>query len=262
MALIIMAVFDTEENGRSEYTERTLESLRKTVDWARHRLVVVDNGSCERTKNLLLHLPMYGFYGYIPNCKIITNDENLGTAGAVNQGLRLRNTGEYCVKVDNDVVVHSDGWVDELEEAIKRDPTIGVLGLKRKDLIQTQWHEDPNFRSEGVMLPHEPGQRWIWVERTNDVMGTCTMYNWRLIDKIGGLAQPTKYSFDDTLYNLRTHLAGFTTCFLPHINIDHIDTGANPYTQEKHRLAGEIWNTYHQWHEQYISGERPLYEEI
>lgn len=256
MSLICMAVYCTETNGRYEYTKDCLESLRFTVDLSRHKLVLVDNGSYDEARNYLK------WFSTKFGATLIRNEENIGTARAVNMGLRLREPGQYCIKVDNDVTWKRFGWVDEMEEALEREPGIGVLGLKRKDLCQTPYHEDPDFRSEMVQLSHEPGQRWISVEKSRDVMGTCTMINWRLIDKIGGYAQPNIYGLDDSLYNLRSILAGFWNAFLPHIDIDHIDTGANPYSQEKIALAGEAWPIYHEWHAGYVNGTRSLYEEI
>lgn len=251
MALIIMCCYDTEENGRSEYTRRTLQCLCETVNWQKHSIVVVDNNSCEETKKEISFIKELG--------TLITLKENVGTAKAVNLGIKLRKEGEYVLKVDNDVVIHKSGWVDELEEAIEREPTIGVLGLKRKDLRQTPYDPDPNFKSELIQLPHESGQKWITVERTNDIMGTCTMLNWRLLDKIGYYHQPGKYGFDDTLMNLRSLLAGFINCFLPHINMDHIDAGGNDYVNVKQQQAGAVWDDYRHMHDDYVNGVLPLY---
>lgn len=252
-ALLVMAVFDTEQNDRSKYTAQTLECLAETVDWNKHRLVVVDNASCQDTKVLLEN--------YSVPIKIITNETNLGTAKAVNMGIKLRRPGEHCVKLDNDIRIHQSDWVDEMEEAIGRDPNIGVLGLKRKDLRQTPFDPDEDFRSELIQLPHESGQRWIIVEKSRDVMGTCTMLNWRLLYKIGGYVQYGIYGFDDTLLNLRSILSGFYNAFLPHIEITHLDVGGD-YTQEKQQLAAVAWPEYHKLHAGFISGQIPLKVEI
>lgn len=253
MALIIMCCHDTVENKRSEYTKQTLNCLRWSVDWNKHRLVILDNGSCDETKQII---------GSFSFATIINNDVNVGTARGVNQGLRLRKPGECACKIDNDVEIASSGWADELEEAIERCPEIGVLGLKRKDLAQSPTTDNLTFRSELVMLPHLDGQKWIVAESHPDIMGTCTMYNWRLIDAIGGLIQPNTYGLDDCLYCLRSTLAGFWNGFLPHIDITHLDTGSNPYTQEKQKVAGEAWPIYQQWHTEYCEGKRDLYVEI
>lgn len=250
-----MAVFDTEENGRSEYTELTIESLIRTVDFEKHKTVIIDNASCKRTKDILKLLNKDNF-------TIITLSENIGTAGAINMGLKLRKTGENCVKVDNDIVIHQSGWIDEMDEVILREPSIGIIGLKRKDLRQTPYDADPQFRSALFQLSHDPGQRWIIVEVTNDIMGTCTMLSSRLIDTIGGYAQPKCYGFDDSLLNLRAGLAGFKKCFLPHIEIEHLDNGQNKYSQEKISIANTAWPEYQAWHQEYVDGTRRLYEEI
>lgn len=237
MSLISMAVHDTEENGRTKYTEKTLYSLLVTVDFTKHKLVISDNGSCKKTLDLYDDFIKY-FTGYTrPN--YIFNNENIGTSEAINKAWKLRTLGEHCIKIDNDVVIHSSGWIEEMEEAIARDPQIGIIGLKRKDIIQSTWHPDPNFKSELIMLPHEPGQRWINVERTNDIIGTCTMFNSALLDKVGYSKQPGLYGYEDVLFCHRSHIAGFYNCFLNHIEIDHIDEGGGEYQHWKEKHAGE-----------------------
>lgn len=250
-----MCCHDTNENDRSKYTASTIACLAISVDWRKHRLVVIDNASCRATKHLLSNF----LKERIPNVTVITNEENFGTAKAINMGIKLRSQGEHVVKLDNDVYIKSGDWVDDLEEVIQREPSIGIVGLKRKDLCQTPWHTDPDFRSEGWMLPHESGQRWIWVERSKDIMGTCTMLSSKLLDKLGYYEQPTCYGLDDSLINTRSLLAGFQNVFLPHIEIDHLDTGGTEYTEQKKQWAAEAWPIYHEWHKGYCDGTRPLY---
>lgn len=249
-----MAVWDTEENGRTAYTARTLESLRDTVSGT-HRIVIVDNGSCEETKRIL-HL-YSGYHGFT----VITLPENIGTARAVNKAWELREEGEHCIKMDNDVVIHSAGWVDEMEACIALQPIIGIIGLKRKDCWENPAHPDPFYRSRLELLPHVAGEPWRVVEMVNHVMGTCQMFNSALLDKIGYLYQPRLYGFDDALAAVRCDVAGFASCFIPHINIDHIDTGDTAYQGWKHKVAGEDMDTFNEIKHQYRTGQRPVYEE-
>ena len=254
MALIAMAVFDTDENGRTDYTARTLKSLLDTVNLDRHRVVIVDNASCADTKRILDLFS--GYHGFT----VITLPENVGTAKAVNKAWQLRKDGENCVKMDNDVVIYSKGWVDEMEEALARDPHMGIVGLKRKDCWENPNHPDPFYRSELVMLPHANGEPWRVVERVNHVMGTCQMFSSALLDKIGYLYQPRLYGFDDALAAIRCYVAGFYSCFLPHIEIDHIDTGETSYQGWKERHAGEDMVTYNRLKHDYVNGLRPIFE--
>lgn len=231
MSLIAMAVHDTEENKRTAYTRATINCLLRTVDHNKHRIIIVDNGSCDA--NHRLYMEVFG----IP--QIISLNENRGTARAINQAWKFRMPGEHCIKIDNDIVIHSPGWVEEMEAAIAADPLIGQVGLKRKDLWEYPGHPDADFRSELAMLPHVAGQRWQIVEKVKHVIGSCVMHSSALLDKVGYLYQPSLYGYDDVIMSHRAHLAGFYSCFLPHINIDHIDTGQTEYQTWKERHAGE-----------------------
>lgn len=251
MALIAMAVWDTEENGRTEYTARTIDSLYQTVDTRKHRIIVVDNGSCEATKKLLASNS---------RIEVIRLHENIGTAKAVNKAWQLRKPNEHCIKMDNDVVIHVNVWADQMEEAIRRDPSIGIIGLKRKDCWEKPSRDD-FYKSELYMLPQVTGEPWVVVEKVNHVMGTCQMFNSALLDKIGYLYQPRLYGFDDALAAIRCQVAGFYSCFLPHIEIDHIDTGETSYQGWKEKHAREDMAEYNRLKNGYINGTIPIYSE-
>lgn len=262
-----MAVYDTEENNRTDYTGETIASLVNTVNLTKHRLVIIDNASCERTKTLLSQVvDIYSIsgsgstkYNYL-NIEVITLPENIGTARAINKAWELRQPGEHCIKMDNDVVIHQKGWVDKLVECIDRDPQIGIIGLKRKDLWENPAHENPFYRSHIKMLPHQPGQNWLFIEQVQHVMGTCQMYNSALLDKIGYLYQPGLYGFDDVLAAPRCQAAGFYNCFYPHIEIDHIDTGEdNPYQRWKHEHINPLFAECNRLKEGYLNGTIDIY---
>lgn len=264
MALIAIAVYDTEENQRSELTRRTLECIVDTVDLFKHRLIVVDNNSCQQTRNIYSWLYQWKYdavnaTGLMPNVGVIYMKDNVGTARAINQAWKLRRPGEHCIKMDNDIIVNATGWVEELEEAIRRDPTIGQVGLKRKDCWEWPGHEHTDWRSELHMLPHVPGEPWQIVEKVKHVIGSCVMHSTALLDKVGYLYQPSLYGYDDVIMSHRTHLAGMCSCFLPHINIDHIDPGETPYQGWKERHSSEqtqgVIDLVHEMH----NGTKPIY---
>jgi GT2 family glycosyltransferase len=252
-SLLSMAVYDTVENKRTEYTEQTLKCLYETVDYSNHRIFVIDNGSCKSTKKL--------FKKYDNMATIIGLPENIGTARAINKAWKLREPGQHCIKMDNDVVIYQDGWVEAMEEAIERDPKIGIVGLKRKDLAERPDSNNEWYRSALYFLPHEPGQSWIPFEETQHVMGTCQMYSSACLDKLGYLNQPGIYGFDDSLASFRARVSGFKVGFLPAIQIDHIDTADNPYIQVKRDLAGADMEAYNKLIQEYANGTRPVYYE-
>lgn len=254
--MIAMAVYDTAENKRTAYTRATLECITNTVDLSRHRLYIIDNASCEETKELLAR------YFDTEGISILYNNNNIGTAKAINQAWRHRKEGEHLIKMDNDVVIHFDGWVDELEQCInvgnRMSEPIGILGLKRKDLIESPFRLD-FYQSKLIQLPHVNGERWWNVEVVNHVMGTCQMYNSRLIDEIGGLYQMDGiYGFDDSLAAVRCQLAGFQNAFLNYINIDHIDDGGTDYQKWKENYVAPLFAEYEKLKVKMVKGEAPI----
>lgn len=271
-ALIAMACYDTVANARSQYTKATLISLANTVDLTKHRLVIIDNGSCQKTKDIIFNFinrirhdeKMYLATDQ-ENITVITNDDNKGTATAINQAWALREIGQAVVKIDNDIVIHQPLWIEDMQEAIVRSEStsqpLGICGLKRKDLAESP-HRTDWAHSQVIQLPHEPGQRWMYAEYVQHVMGSCCMFSPRLIEKIGGLVQNGLYGFDDSLAAVRAQVAGFYCAFIPYIEIDHIDPGDNPYLAEKQRYAGERMDWFHKVRKEYIDGVRDVYVEI
>lgn len=255
MALIAIAIYDTEENKRSPLTARTLESLLSTLAFSRHRVVLVVNGQTEETAQAISE------FVAATDSEVIYMPENVGTARAINQAWKLRQPGEHAVKMDNDVVIYYPGWADVLEDCISRDSQIGIIGLKRKDCIEKPDRTD-FYKSELAMLPQKPGEPWRIVERVNHVMGTCQMYSAALLDKIGYLYQSGLYGYDDSLAAVRCHVAGFYSCFYPAIEIDHLDppnVGTAPYTLWKQGQAAHDSREYNRIKDEYLSGKRPVW---
>jgi GT2 family glycosyltransferase len=247
-AMIAMAVHDTEENQRAKYTKETIDTLINTVDLDYHRIVVVDNNSCEATKRCL-----NWFKSHIT---VIYNTENLGTAKAINQAWSLRQPDEVLIKMDNDVVINNYGWVEDMETAMRLG-SYGIVGLKRKDLMQSPNAKD-NWKTQLKMLPHEKGEAWIVVEESEDIMGTVQMFNPSLINKMGGLMQAGIYGFDDTLACIRAKLLGYKLAFLPHIDIDHIDVGGDDYTEWKRKYAADKTKEFYEIKQGLINGTIPI----
>jgi hypothetical protein len=145
-----------------------------------------------------------------------------------------------------------------MEDVFDRDPSIGICGLKRKDLAECPWAEG-DMRSTLRMLPHERGQRWLVVEEVRGVMGTCQAYNSALLDKIGYLVQPAIYGFDDSLASVRARIAGFKNVFLHGFEIDHIDPGGDAYCKEKCAMAARLFPVNNVMVIQYEAGILPIY---
>lgn len=258
--LIALPIWDTEENGRTALTATVLPRLLETIRDA-DRVVVSDNGSCARTLALYNRLKLT-----YANFDVLYNERNLGIAEATNRVWRLRQRDEIVCKMDNDCYITSfTCWPVWIEHVFARHPEIGILGLKRKDLAEHPNAPEPHYRSTMYYADHRPGERWIPLEEVNHVMGTCYCFNPTMLPKFGYLMQPgTVYGFDDSLAAVRAHKLGYKTCFLPHIEIDHLDVdGAqeDPYTHWKHLEAGNGMAEYNRLVTAILRGEvSPYYD--
>lgn len=236
MSLITIAIFSTEENKKDEYLSRTLESLERTVDFTKHRLILSVNAYTPVTQLIFRkHESIIE--------QIIWNNKNIGTAEAINRGWFTRKPNENAVKMDDDVIIHQAEWMDLMDALCWDDKWIGQVGLKRKDLIENPNHPDEFYRSKIytniVPFGNITGQqRVIVVEQCHHIMGTCVMHSANLLNELGYMWQPKLYGFDDSLMSLRSELAGFKNVFIPEIKIEHIDRGQTPFQNWKHKEAG------------------------
>lgn len=263
MALIGIAIHSTEENGRIKWSEETLYHVLNTVDFKKHRLGIIDNASSERMKAIIDQFAIDFENSYHETDLIIINQPtNVGTAAAHRSLMAHLKEGEGYNKLDDDVEFKSMGWIDLMEEVIRRDPSIGILGLKRKDLEQSPTSTVEHYRSVIKELPRIKGMTWMYAEYTDDIIGTCTLYNPELIKKIGAPSQVSTYSFDDYDYCQRSLLAGFKNAFLPYIEIEHLDDGSNNYTKWKQEEAGRVMEQTMQIIREYKSGQRSIYVPI
>lgn len=275
MAIITQVIHCTDENRKADCLEKCLESIHRTVDFDRHRMVIVDNDSNSEAKEIAAEFVReVNCYRMLkPACQIIL-PENVGTARAINKAWMLRNPREHVVKIDDDVVFNDPGWLDDLEAAADRlwrgweiqdrrvmervgdfedyghgGSRIGMLGLKRKDLGENMFFPDqaPGVAGWGRTVleevHHRPGEPWYCFERvlTNPLMGTVVLHNWRLLDEVGFMYQgPFKYGYDDTIMTYRARLAGYEAGFLyGRADIDHIDPGDTPYQKRKENMSPE-----------------------
>ena len=250
--ILAMAVNNTDENERYKYTHETITSLLENGIQFKSKIHIIVNGSCAKTLDFVKKLPIV--------IKVIINNENIGTARAINKAWLLKEPNQHCIKMDDDCVIKSSTWIEEMIEAIERQPKIGIVGLKRKDCTEYPGNPNPDLNSELLMLPHKMGQKWIIAEKQPHILGTCQMYNYKLLEMMGYLYQPGIYGYDDVIASHKSHIAGFINVMLPHIEIDHIDTGATPYQHWKEKTAGEVTQQVITEVNEMLQGIRPIYQ--
>lgn len=145
------------------YTRICLESTRKTIPVG-VEIILIDNASSDGTAEYL---------ATVAGIVRITNRQNLGFAGACNQGIRAA-SGEWIVIMNNDVVL-SAGWLEGLLGAARRwglDMVSPAIREGECNYNIEEYARHLTCRMEGVI-------RWGMVN------GICFMANNRVFDTIG-----------------------------------------------------------------------------
>ena len=171
-----------------EYTKQCVESLRNHST-ENVEVLLIDNGSSDGTGD------------YLATCtdlNVIRNRENLGCAGAWNQG--VRETGsEWVVILNNDVIV-SSGWLSGLLAAAERERFDVVSpGIREGD----HNYDIESYARDYVARMHDAVRRGV-------ADGICFMVHRRVFEAIGQFDENFRIGqFEDADFFRRAALAGF-----------------------------------------------------
>ena len=195
---IIIPVFNA-----CEFTRQCLESIIRNVRVS-VRVLLIDNASTDATRaivdELRAHCP-----SHVAFC-VITNSENRGWVGAVNQGIEL-SKAPYVVISNNDVIISPDA-LEEMISIASADPRIGLVNPNSNEFgALTDSPEEPPTQSMIEKNYHQ--FRGRWVERCA-VIGFFALVKREVIQKIGGMdpVYSPGYSEDDD-YSERARVEGY-----------------------------------------------------
>lgn len=165
-------------------------------------LIVVDNASEDGTVEYLAAMS--------DRIKTIRNEENLGFAGAVNQGL-MRARGTTLLILNNDAVVTS-GWLDNLLTCLRTYPQAGIVGPVTNYISGTQ-QVDVSYDSLQEMHRYAAAHnrsdpsRWTPTER---LTGFCMLMRRELFEALGYFDEGFEIgNCEDDDYGFRARLLGY-----------------------------------------------------
>jgi GT2 family glycosyltransferase len=205
------------------YTKLALESIRAHTHHP-YEIIIVDNGSGPETTNWLRTLD---------DAVVIFNATNRGFAGGNNQGIAAAR-GEYIVILNNDVVV-TEGWLEDLIDALRRNPLTGVSAPRSNRVAGSQMIADADYPDVAAMhtFAAERRKRWrktgFYVERA---IGFCLCVDRRVIDEIGGIDERFGAgNFEDDDFSIRVRAAGYKIYVCDDVFIHHF--GSVTFTANK-----------------------------
>lgn len=194
---VIIPVFN-----KVEFTFQCLRSLLREVNFAETEVIVVDNASTDRTRELLAH-----FRGFV---RVIENEENRGFVDACNQGAEAAR-GRYLVFLNNDTVV-LPGWLEALVETVERDERAGAVGslfLYPDGRIQEAgaivWSNGEAFHYGWGKSPDD--RRFTFAREVDYCSGASLLIRRELFEQLGGFDRryaPAYYEDTDLCMGVRS----------------------------------------------------------
>jgi len=185
--------------NRLEFTKRMFDNFFKTTD-GQYRLLIVDNGSTDGTKEWLEKLPEQ----LSVDCKIHFNPVNKGIAMGRNQGLLMANKygaeDEFLATIDNDVEF-PDKWLSQCTDIIKdKDGNRITIGVSfENDDYELVTRKDKTFQ----------------LKKAGNLGTACSVFHRDLHKKIGYFTTDYGiYGEEDADFFFRARLVGWEVGYL------------------------------------------------
>jgi GT2 family glycosyltransferase len=199
------------------YTRECLESLRELTEGVEYKVIVVDNGSTDGTREYLRSL------GWV---ELIENAENRGYVRGNNQGIAAAPAGWDVVLLNNDMRIIQGDWLRRLREVAHQDPAHGMVGCR---LLMS----DGRLLHAGTYMPTD--SFWGWqigggeedvgqyhrVREVDGIVGACMYLRRDVIDAVGVLDERFFSYYEDTDYCLRVQQAGYSVVVAGDVSLIH-----------------------------------------
>ena len=215
----------------AESTIRRCVDSALSQDYADHEVIVIDDGSTDKTSNIL------GEYG--KRDIVIKKQENGGVSAARNHGLKLAR-GEWVLFLD------ADDWLDEsalssIDEYTKSSSTDCIITRLIEDSLKLPLIEDLNFSSDkSPLIDH-----LLCEETDNSRLGAISQFHLRcpggkiirksMLEK-NNITFPSGITmFEDGIFFLKCFFAS-NTLLCPNFSFYHYNSH-NPHSRTKQSRA-------------------------
>jgi len=204
-----------------EYARRCLESVYQAASRVQFEVIVVNNGSFPDVARWLS-----SELERRPGLSVLTFDQPLGFARAVNEGAR-KARHDFLLLLNSDSIV-TDGWLDGLMEAVRTDARIGIASP-----VSNHCGPGPQL----VSGPPEAGP-YPLIEEPRRLFFFCVMIRRELWESLGGLDEIYQLgTYEDDDFCLRARMAGWSLVVDPGVFVFNYASK----TFEENRIDHDEW---------------------
>jgi GT2 family glycosyltransferase/glycosyltransferase involved in cell wall biosynthesis/Flp pilus assembly protein TadD len=229
--------------NKLDFTIQCIDKIRENTGSGDYEIVVVDNGSTDRTRETL---DKY-------NCvKVIHNIENFGFAKACNQGVKEAE-GRYILFLNNDTEV-KPGWLDPLIKILDENKHVAAAGSK---LL----YPDGTIQHAGVeIVDHRTYNdpllaRHIYCKENSDygpanelktyqaLTAACLLVRKSHFEQVGGFDEGFMNGYEDVDLCFKLQEKGYLLVYEPKSVVIHHESKSGP---ERFRHVRENIERLHQ----------------
>jgi O-antigen biosynthesis protein len=233
--------------------QQCVESILAKTTYANYEIIVMDNGSDDRTT--LFYLDELALK---PNVRVVRDARPFNYSQLNNAAVKLAR-GSVVGLINNDIEVISPDWLTEMVSHALR-PEVGAVGARL-------WYSDDTLQHAGVVLGIHgvAGHVHRFLPRGNvgycgraaliqsfsAVTGACLVVRKALYEEVGGLNEvELQVACNDIDFCLRLREAGYRNIYTPYAELYHHESASRGFddTPEKQaRSAKEVAYMQQRW---------------
>jgi len=231
-----------------EVLKPCIDSIYKTVDLKRLKIIIVDDYCNQSSRNELKKLEN-------KQTKVIYRTENGGFAKAINTGLKEVDQNSDVIILNSDIVCQANWFENLMYGAYKVNKNVGICGPK---LL----YPDETIQSAGSFRSLYGFEHYFRFEPQDNqlsqvpqyclaITGACLYIKRELINKIGLLSEEYKFTYEDIDYCLRAWQKNYRVLCFPKSQLIHYEGK----TREKHKSTQDninssmalFWDKWNSW---------------
>lgn len=203
-----------------DYTVNCLESLMRST-WKNMDIIVVDNGSSDGSPEKLKAL-------FGDSVFVVSNETNLGFAGANNVGitLALERYCDYVLLLNNDTVVDNYLVVKMVTRSQMNGCAVVAPKIYYYDQQNRIWYAGGEINwKKGIGVHHGlnslDNEKFDIPKDIDFATGCCVLVPKRVFDTVGLMSEEYFLYFEDTDFSVRVKRAGFNIVYEPLARVWH-----------------------------------------
>jgi len=228
-----------------EMLKNCIESIREKTAYPNYEILIVENNSESRE--------IFHYY------KELSTEENVRlfryrksfNYSAINNFGAAHAKGEYIILLNNDTLVITPGWIEEMLGVCQRQE-VGAVGVKLLYPDGKIQHAGCVVGMGGIagnMFVDMPAERTGYLHKASllqdmsAVTAACMMVKTDVFRQIGGFEEKLAVAFNDVDLCLRIREAGYLIVYDPYVQICHLESrtrGAEDSEEKVRRFQSEI----------------------